>query len=40
MIETTLDGPQLAPEQGSIQAQCFRPSGAFIEFRKDESDAG
>ena len=24
MIETTLDGPQLAPEQGSIQAQCFR----------------
>ncbi len=28
--------PELPPEQRSIRAKCFHPSGSFVEFRKEE----
>ncbi|MGH7830377.1 MAG: AMP-binding protein, partial [Candidatus Binatia bacterium] len=28
--------PELPPEQQAIRAKCFHPSGAFVEFTKEE----
>jgi len=36
MSEFIADVTQLPPEQEAIQAKCFHPTGAFVEFKREE----
>ncbi|MGH7830549.1 MAG: amino acid adenylation domain-containing protein, partial [Candidatus Binatia bacterium] len=38
MSELARAFPALPPEQQAIRAKCFHPSGAFVEFKKEESE--